>query len=46
MLGELKNPGWPQILSSRNTNKGNVDDPNMNVQEYWGGDSRDFFRQY
>ncbi len=46
MLGELKNPGWPQILSSRNTNKGNVDDPNMNMQDYWGGDSRDFFRQY
>jgi GWxTD domain-containing protein len=46
MLGELKNPAWPQILSSRNTNKGNVDNPNQNVQDHWGGNSFDLFRQY
>jgi hypothetical protein len=46
MLGELKNPSWPQILSSRNTNKGNVDNPNQNVQDHWGGNSDDLFRQY
>jgi GWxTD domain-containing protein len=46
MLGELKNPGWPQILSTRNTNKGNIDNPNQNVQQTFGGTSEDFFRQY
>lgn len=46
MLGELKNPSWPQILSSRNTNKGNVDNPNQNVDDHWGGNSDDLFRQY
>ncbi|MFO0494488.1 MAG: GWxTD domain-containing protein [Flavobacteriia bacterium] len=46
MIGELKNPSWPLALSKRNTNNGNVDDPNSKVQEHWGGNSNDFFRQY
>lgn len=46
MLGELKNPGWPQILSKRNTSRGNVDDPNMFNQQHFGGTSNDLFRQY
>jgi GWxTD domain-containing protein len=46
MLGELKNPAWPQMLNSRNSTKGNVDDPNQGVQEHWGGNSNDLFRQY
>ena len=46
MLGELKNPGWPQILSKRNTSRGNVDDPNMFNQQHFGGGSNDLFRQY
>jgi GWxTD domain-containing protein len=46
MIGELKNPSWPLTLSKRNTNNGNVDDPNSKVQEHWGGNSNDFFRQY
>lgn len=46
MIGELKNPGWPQILSKRNTNNGNVDDQNQNLQDHWGGNSNDLFRQY
>lgn len=46
MLGELKNPSWPQILAKRNTTNGNVDDPNSGVQDHWGGNSNDLFRQY
>lgn len=46
MIGELKNPGWPQTLSKRNTNNGNVDDPNMYNQNHFGGTSNDLFRQY
>jgi hypothetical protein len=46
MLGELKNPAWPQMLNSRNSTKGNIDDPNSGVQEHWGGNSNDLFRQY
>jgi len=46
MLGELKNPGWPQILSKRNTSRGNVDDPNLFNQQHFGGGSNDLFRQY
>jgi GWxTD domain-containing protein len=46
MLGELKNPGWPQVLSSRNTNRGNIDNPNKSVQDHFGGNSNDLFRQY
>jgi GWxTD domain-containing protein len=46
MLGELKNPSWPQTLSKRNTNNGNIDNPNEFLQQNWGGNSNDFFRQY
>lgn len=46
MIGELKNPGWPQILSQRNTNDGTADDRNQDVQDHWGGNSNDLFRQY
>jgi GWxTD domain-containing protein len=46
MIGELKNPSWPQILSKRSTVDGNIDDPNSNVQDHFGGSSNDLFRQY
>jgi GWxTD domain-containing protein len=46
MIGELKNPAWPQILSKRNTYNGNVDNPNQNNIDHWGGESNDLFRQY
>jgi GWxTD domain-containing protein len=46
MIGELKNPSWQQILSKRNTSNGNVDDPNSNMMDHWGGQSNDLFRQY
>jgi len=46
MLGETKNPGWQQILAKRNTNNGDVDNPNKNNQEHFGGNSYNFFRQY
>jgi GWxTD domain-containing protein len=46
MIGELKNPAWPQILAQRNTYNGNVDNPNQNNVRHWGGDSNDLFRQY
>jgi GWxTD domain-containing protein len=46
MIGELKNPSWPQTLSKRNTNNGNIDNPNQFLQQNWGGNSNDYFRQY
>ena len=46
MVGELKNPSWPRELAKRNTSNGNVDDPNQNVLEHWGGNSNDYYRQY
>lgn len=46
MVGEQKNPSWPRELAKRNTTNGNVDDPNLDVQEHWGGNSNDLFRQY
>jgi GWxTD domain-containing protein len=46
MIGELKNPGWPQVLAKRNTNNGNVDNPNQFMQDRWGDNSNDLFRQY
>lgn len=46
MVGELKNPNWPQILSKRNTVNGNVDNPNSNNIDHWGGNSNDYYRQY
>lgn len=46
MVGELKNPRWPQMLSKRNTVNGNVDNPNANNVDHWGGNSNDYYRQY
>jgi hypothetical protein len=46
MIGELKNPGWPQILVKRNTTNGNIDDPNADVQRHYGTNGNDLFRQY
>jgi GWxTD domain-containing protein len=46
MLGETKNIGWQQVLSKRNTNNGDVDNPNKNNTPHFGGNSNDFFRQY
>lgn len=46
MLGETKNPGWQQVLSTRNTNRGDVDNPNRNLQPTTGNNSFDYFRNY
>ena len=46
MIGELKNNSWPQILSKRNTVNGNIDNPNQNNIDHWGGNSNEYFRQY
>ena len=46
VLGELKNAAWSQILSQRNTNNGDIDDPNKFNQKSWGSNSGDLFRQY
>lgn len=46
MIGELKNPSWPQMLAKRTTKNGDVDNPNQNVQDHWGGNSQDLFNQY
>lgn len=46
MVGELRNNNWPLALNKRNTTNGNVDNPNSNVQQHYGGMSNDLFRQY
>ena len=46
VIGELKNAAWSQILSQRNTNNGDIDDPNKFNQKSWGANSGDLFRQY
>ena len=46
MIGELKNPAWPRELAKRNSTNGNVDNPNQNTIDHWGGNSDDFMRQY
>lgn len=46
MIGELKNLAWQQILNKRNTNNGDVDNPNKFNEQHWGGNSNDYFRQY
>lgn len=45
MIGELKNQGWPQELSKRNTRNGGVDNPNSNVIDKWGENALDDFGQ-
>lgn len=46
LIGEVKNPGWSQALSRRNTVNGTVDDPNLFNSRSWGQNSNDLFRQY
>ncbi len=46
MIGELKNNAWPQILSKRNTTNGNVDDPNNERQDQYGGSSQNVIKQF
>ncbi|NVK64643.1 MAG: GWxTD domain-containing protein [Flavobacteriales bacterium] len=46
MVGELKNPGWQQELTKRNTKSGNVDDPNGNVIDQYGGNANEYYQQY
>ena len=46
LVGEVKNAGWSQILSKRNTINGTVDDPNLFNERHWGQNSNDLFRQY
>lgn len=46
MIGELRNNNWPYDLNQRNTTKGNIDNPNENIQQHYGGTSQDLFRQY
>lgn len=44
MVGELKNNGWPQELSKRNTRNGGIDNPNGNVIDKWGQNSLNDFQ--
>ena len=46
MVGELKNQSWQLALNKRNTTNGTIDDPNQNVQQTYGGNSYNNFRQY
>lgn len=46
MIGELKNDAWPQELNTRNTGRGNSDDPNSHVIDKWGQNAQDDYRQY
>lgn len=46
MIGELKNASWPLMLNKRNSTNGNVDDPNANVQQSFGGNANNYYRQY
>lgn len=46
MIGELKNPGWPQTLMKRNTSSGNVDNQNLFLQDQYGDNANDLYRQY
>ncbi|MFT5860351.1 MAG: GWxTD domain-containing protein [Flavobacteriaceae bacterium] len=46
VVGELKNPGWQQELSKRNTGNGDIDNPNGSVQDQFGGNAIDYYDQY
>lgn len=46
MIGELKNQGWQRELSKRTTSGGNVDNPNGNVQDQFGGNATEYYQQY
>ena len=45
MVGELKNPNWQFELNQRNT-PNNTDNPSGNVQDSYGKQSEELFRQY
>ena len=46
MVGELKNAGWQQELSRRNTGNGTIDNQNGDVQDQFGGNAIDYYNQY
>lgn len=46
MVGELKNPGWQRELSKRNTSGVNVDNPNGNTEDQFGGGANEYYEQY
>lgn len=46
MVGELKNTGWQRELSKRNTTGVNVDNPNGNTEDQFGGGANEYFEQY
>ena len=46
MVGELKNPSWQRELSKRNTMNGDIDNPNANVNDGFGGNADEYFQQY
>lgn len=43
MVGELKNPRWSYELAKRNTQNGNVDNPDEYNPNSWGNNSRELF---
>jgi GWxTD domain-containing protein len=46
MIGELKNDKWQYELNKRNTVRGTIDNPNEFLDDSYGSDSYDLFRQY
>ncbi len=46
MVGELKNPSWQQEMQKRNSVNGNIENPNANVIDGFGGDAIEYFDQY
>jgi len=46
MVGELKNNSWQYDLNKRNTPRGNIDDSNQFLDNSYGTQSNDLFRQY
>lgn len=46
MIGELQNKNWQYDLNKRNTPRGTIDDSNQYLDDSFGQDSYDLFRQY
>lgn len=46
MIGELKNQGWQRELARRNTTGVDVDNPNGNVEDQFGGNANEYYEQY
>lgn len=46
MVGELRNDNWPYMLNSRNNPRGGIDNQNENINDVFGGNSGDFYRQF